>query len=330
MKVLSEINIEKFKPFLAEIEEMKKINNTLVFDYESPKGNKEARSHVYKLRQSRSALEKARKAEKAWSLEYGRKVDAQAKEIDIKIEEMISVHQERLDAIEQREKDRILAHKDALNKIRDFLNHVPQTQSSLLLVALHDLQEVISNGRDWQEFEADFKEASHLALDHLTSTIAESKDREAKEAELEQLRKEKAAREQAERDERIRKEAAEKAKKEAEEKAYKEKLELERQKIAAEERERLAKKAQEEAEKRAIEADRLAKEKAESDLHAKLKAEAEEKEKLEANKKHRKAVILAGLTSIMEIGFSKDDALKVVQAIDAGKIKNVYFDFSKK
>src|SRR3954454_6832415 len=80
-----------YNPFRAELAEFKAQNATLIFDYESPKGNKEARSHVYKLRQSKAAVEKARKEEKAASLEYGRKVDAEAKTIMEEIEAMIAV-----------------------------------------------------------------------------------------------------------------------------------------------------------------------------------------------------------------------------------------------
>ena len=91
--------VKAFEPFYAQLAEFKANNAALTFDYESPKGNKEARSHIFKLRQSKGALEAARKSEKEESLNYGRKIDAEAKAIAAEIDGMISVHQVKIDEI---------------------------------------------------------------------------------------------------------------------------------------------------------------------------------------------------------------------------------------
>ena len=71
-------NIAVYDEFRGQLSELRDANAKTVFDYEDPKGNKDARSHVYKLRQTKSAVEMARKEEKAESLAYGRRVDEQA------------------------------------------------------------------------------------------------------------------------------------------------------------------------------------------------------------------------------------------------------------
>ena len=45
-----------FDPVKAELAEYKKQNASLDFDYEDPQGNKDARSHIYKLRQAKTKI----------------------------------------------------------------------------------------------------------------------------------------------------------------------------------------------------------------------------------------------------------------------------------
>ena len=94
------MEIIQYNPVKAEIEALKTLNTSLVFDYDSPSGNKNARSHVYKLRQKKADVERVRKAAKADALEYGRRVDAVANELSTELDSMIVVHQKPLDEIE--------------------------------------------------------------------------------------------------------------------------------------------------------------------------------------------------------------------------------------
>ena len=213
-----------YNPFRAQLIEFKEFNSKLVFDYKDPKGNKEARSHVYKLRQSKAAVEKARKDEKAASLEYGRKVDAEAKEIMAEIESMIEVHQKRLDEIEQREQARIDGIKSRINAFVVATEGLESLDSG----AIHErltLVKGIALDDSFDEFLAEAGQAKDIATHKLEAAHALAVKREADAAELESLRKEAAAREQKQRDERLQREAAERARAEAEAQAEREALE---------------------------------------------------------------------------------------------------------
>ncbi len=95
-----------FTDLREQIAEFKKLNEQTVFDYESKKGEKDARSYIYKLRQSKSAIAKRHKEDKAEALKVGKELDAAKRELTEEIEGMISVHQDSLDAIkEKREKE---------------------------------------------------------------------------------------------------------------------------------------------------------------------------------------------------------------------------------
>jgi colicin import membrane protein len=92
--------VELYSDFRKQLDGLKSSSNALVFDYASPKGNKEARSHVFSLRKVGASLEKARKEAKSAALEYGRLVDSKAKEIDAEITTLIDVHDKPLREIE--------------------------------------------------------------------------------------------------------------------------------------------------------------------------------------------------------------------------------------
>ena len=92
-----------YSEFRAQLAQLKADNEAAVFDYADPAGNKEARSHIHKLRRTKTAVDAARKAEKDASLQYGRRVDSEAKEIITQIEDMIAVHESPIKEIEERE-----------------------------------------------------------------------------------------------------------------------------------------------------------------------------------------------------------------------------------
>ena len=56
--------IAAFSEFRSQLATLKHDNSKAVFNYADPKGNKEARSHIYKLRQTKSAVDKVRKEQK--------------------------------------------------------------------------------------------------------------------------------------------------------------------------------------------------------------------------------------------------------------------------
>ena len=100
------IVISQYQVLLDDIQEAQS-NKVESFDYESPKGNKAARSYIYSLRLLRGRIESAHKDAKAYALEYGRKVDSQAKELSSQVEALILPHQEAIDTIARREAVRL-------------------------------------------------------------------------------------------------------------------------------------------------------------------------------------------------------------------------------
>lgn len=360
-----ETGIAVYKPYRNQLAEMKKNNASLLFDYESPAGNKDARSHVFKLRKTKAAVEGARKDEKAASLEYGRKVDAEAKEITAEIEAMIDVHQSVLDEIEQREKKRI----DDINARIALLVMYQQCaghDSSETTVALENLKAIVVD-ESYGELQLEAHKAKALAIQAQEGQHAVALKSEAETAELERLRKEAALRAQQDYEASIRKDAADKAKAEAEEKARRDneaataraKAEADaitaRAKADAEAAERARKEAEGRAEK--AEADRIAAEvKAKQDaIDAAEKAEREKREaikqeqdriaaearaeegakaKREADQVHRetiqKAIVDAFLRELpddMHSDVPMDLPIAIMNIIDAGLIPHVTINY---
>lgn len=86
-----------FDPINAELEQLEQLNKSLVFNYRDPKDNKNARSHVYKLRTKKADVERARTA-------ATKAIKGTADGLVKRLEDMIQVHQIPLDQIEAEEK----------------------------------------------------------------------------------------------------------------------------------------------------------------------------------------------------------------------------------
>lgn len=92
-----------FKAIEAMMAQYEQENKNLVFDYRDPEGNKEARSHVYKLRRVKTEIADVHKRAKAEALEVCRKLDAYKNKLTGQVEEMIAVHNEPLMLIAKEE-----------------------------------------------------------------------------------------------------------------------------------------------------------------------------------------------------------------------------------
>lgn len=351
MEILNkeESAVAEYRPFYAQLVELEKKNATLVFDYESPKGNKEARSHVYALRQTKGALERTRKEAKDESLRIGRAIDAEAKEINARIEAMITVHQTAIDAIEEREKDRVAALAERLAQLR---NTGTAAVESIDIAAFIASLEPFVIGDDWQEFKPQALEAKDEVLRSLRQRHVERVEHEAREAELARLRAEAAERERIERESAIVRAAEERARAEAaraaqeaearaaaeREAAARRELELklqaeqsERRRVEAEQRaeqerieaaaraERQAKEAAERAEREAAEAVR----REQARVAAEHAAAAAEQARRERDKKHKAAINRAALDALVAGGLSEESAKLVVTLIASGKVPAV-------
>lgn len=204
------IVITQYDELKAQVRELAEASKAKVFKYEDPKENKLARSHVYALRQTKGQVEKVRVAAKADALEYGRKVDAIAKELTAEVEAMIAVHQAPLDAIEAKEEARKTKHQAVIARIvgaRDTTG-MPASEIAKRLDGLrgYSLDAM-------EEFATAATQEMQATIAVVEKALAAQTAKEAEAAELARLRAEQAKREQAEREEQIRQEAvaAEKA-----------------------------------------------------------------------------------------------------------------------
>jgi len=209
--------VAAYQPFYSELAKLEQDNAALVFNYETPKGNKEARSHVFSLRKTKGALEKVRKEAKAESLRIGRAVDSEAAAIEARIEAMIIVHQTKIDEIEQREKERLANLNARLAVIKaNPCNSTAEVRAEIGRVTAIEIDP------SWQEFMAQATTDKETVLQALDVLLADFIKRDEEAAELARLRAEAEARAQAERDAAIAKAAAERTQAEAAAKAAEE------------------------------------------------------------------------------------------------------------
>lgn len=357
--------VAAYQPFYAQLVELEKQNTSLVFDYESKKGNEAARSHVHALRKSKAALEKTRKDEKAESLRIGKAIDSEAKEIEARIEAMIAVHQVKIDEIEQREKDRVAAIKERLDAFQN-VGAGEGLTSDEIKYSIGAL-EALPIDDSFQEFALQAAQLKDARLIQLRAQYESVLAIEVQAAENLRLKKELAEREQKERDEKIAQEAAAKALREAEARQQQEREAAARaiaeaeakakaDREAAERRELQLKLEAENAERRRVEAEQKAAQdaidaaaKAEADkaaailaetarieaiAKAKAQAEKEAKEaeeraqaKREANKRHCASINNAAMNALIAGGIAEDMARLCVTLIAQGKVPAVTIQY---
>ena len=355
-----QMNVAAYDPFRSQLAELKDGNSKAVFDYRDPKGNKEARSHIYKLRQTKAAVEKVRKAEKEESLNYGRLIDAQAKEIVSEIEAMIEVHETPIRQIEIEEENRVKAHRDAIGRIESFLNAPSLGDTTGQIKINRDAFVGLEPDEKFEEFTAEAMRAYKSVLERFDFEFDKTLKAELEKAELEALRKAQAEREQKEREEKLLRDAAikaeadkqaaiqaekdraERARIEAEQKAERERVRVENERLSAEakqkaeleklEREKLDEQARQKAEVARLEqekieaqqrADNAAKAEREK-IRLEQEAAAAEAAKREANVAHRKAINRDALADLMSTcGLTEQQAKDVVSAIAKNEISHV-------
>lgn len=345
--------IAEYKPFYAQLAELESNNTALVFDYESKKGNKEARSHVFGLRKSSAELERTRVAAKAESLKKGRLIDSEAKEISARITAMIDVHQVKIDEIEKRETDRVAALNARLISIGS--HGIDAISSGEIKFSIAALESLAIND-SWQEFTADAAKAKDCRLQELRNAMAMAEKREAEAAELERLRTEAAARAQKDRDDAIAKAAADKATADAAALAERTAAQA-RQAVAdaeanakadreaAERRELQLKLDAENAERRRLESEKKAAQdkidaaaKAEVDKRNAIRQErinhenaeraiAEEKARREADTAHRGSINRAALAALVAGGISEECAKDCIKLIASGKVPSITINY---
>jgi colicin import membrane protein len=179
------IVITQYQVLLDDIEQAKK-EQIATFAYETKEGDKAARSYLFHLRKLRARIESARKDAKAYALAYGKQVDNQAKELSSQVDELIQPHQEQLEAIARREAERVQAHRNVLQQIRDLAQVPFGSGANQIAVDLAGAKDLDIDGLE------EFKEKAAAALLETIRTLeaahAKALADEAAAAELEQLR----------------------------------------------------------------------------------------------------------------------------------------------
>lgn len=354
--VFASKEIEAYDPYRAQLAELIAGNAKAVFDYRSKKGDEEARSHIYKLRRTKGAIEQVRVKEKESVLAKGRKIDSEAKEITKIVDDMIAVHETPLLEIKAEEDARIEAIKKRIESLNTFKVYGSGVDKQVYIDELKSVKAFVIDD-SLGEFQLEAAKTKEAAIAYLEQYIIDREKYEAEQAELARLRAESAAREQKEREERIAREAADNARIAAEkaaaderqrladeqlrkdreaqaaiDKAEREKLEAENARLRQQQQaEQAAAKAKQDAIDAAARAEREKQQAIEAER--KRQADAVEAERLETEKRERNKARVgqkrkeAKESLMAACGVSEDVAKAIVLAITNGKIENVTINY---
>ena len=319
-------------PFIEKIKEVVK---------DAPKNadtldnRKILKSLSYKVRQSKTYLDKHGK-------ELVAGVKAQVKEIDIERKRMRDILdalaaslREPLTAWENAEKERVDSLRNRVEKIANYRVEDYSDWTSTRLVSLTNKLRQHEPGEDFQEFQEETVNEYKQALIVIGSALEIAVRREDLEKKERELEEEKKKRDQEERERKLKEEAATQARLEAECKAQKERDMAKRAEYEAEERARKAELEAEEAkerEQRAIDASKIKEELAAKTERQKIADEEEirraQDAKRIANQEYRDRVINDAITDIADnTGMTRFGAKKIINLILQGTIRNTEIRF---
>lgn len=176
-----------FEPFRARIEDLKKENASLHFDYESKDGNKEARSYVYKLRQSKTAVDDARKNATKDLREQVAKVNDAGNVIIQEIQGMIDFHDTKLKEVEAKEEKRVEALKARVASIEVNPDHLHGHSLERLNEIRKHIDETVID-ESWEEYSTVAERTQLKSLQHIDMAIKAREEQIARDKELEALR----------------------------------------------------------------------------------------------------------------------------------------------
>jgi hypothetical protein len=284
-------------------------------DVNSKEGYEAVKSGIREVRKLRTSVEKKRKELKADALEYGRRVDAEAKRITdalLSIEEPMKEAKQEFDAKKEAEKQaKIRAEEERKQKIEDKIAAIKNSPVACVSASSEDIETQIKalegidvTVEEYEEYHPVAAAAKVEAVAHLKQLYDEAVRRETEDRlraeEEERLAKEKAEFEQQ-------RAAEEKKRKEEQAKidAENERLRKEKEKLEAEQRAEEERKAKEAEEKRLAE---------------------ERKKQEEADKKLQKKKRGESLSGINEIVGDLEVSGNLLDAIVAGKIPNVRWE----
>ena len=326
-----------FSEFEQQLNALEAESRAIVPDLTTKKGIEAEKSHIYKWRQSKTAVTKIHKEAKAEALEYGRKVDAVKNKLLERIESVIADRERPLKEIEEREMARVDGIRWRIIALNNYLEFPQYTTAQMFADELARVEQFEIDDT-LQEFKAEAAIVKNEAMKNLKDRLSAKQKYEAEQDELQRLRQQAQEQVRKDRESRIAQEAAEKATREAEAKAQREAVAIatEAQRKAQDaEREELrrvaeletAKREKAEAEKRALAAEGVAKERAERETQERIRREKEDAERREANKKHRARINNAAVNGLVKSGLSNDDAVMAVTAIARREVPNVTINY---
>ena len=150
------LEVTVYNDLRGQLASLKQLSAEKKFDYEDADGNKAARSHVWKLRRSKAAVEVIRKDSKAASIAYGKRVDAEAGDIRAEIQTMIEVHTGPLEAIEEREENRVAGYALAIESMREMVRDVTENWMTndleIMRLCLSEGERGSIDPESWEEF----------------------------------------------------------------------------------------------------------------------------------------------------------------------------------
>ncbi len=157
----------------------------LTFNYRDPKENTAARSRVFGLRKIKGQIEKARKEAKAYALDYGRRVDTAAAELETKVEALILPHETEIKKIDAEEAARKAKHQAVIHRMVN-LRAEPGKTSAEIAASLEKLKAF--DTATLEEFKAAGDDERFKTVLEMEKAHAAALTREVEAAELARLR----------------------------------------------------------------------------------------------------------------------------------------------
>lgn len=181
-------SITEFDEFTSQMAKLKEDNLKVIFDFSDPKQNAAGRSHIHKLRKTKTGVGDVHKSTKARALEFGRAVDQKKNDIISDIEGMIEIHAKPLREFEALEDARKQGHIDSIGKLKIYLEYDANTPASILGELLEAVIK-FSIDDSLEEFKDEADITRTNAIDELKVRLSQREQYEADQAELAERRR---------------------------------------------------------------------------------------------------------------------------------------------
>lgn len=315
-----------------------------VYDMSKRKDREACAADAYKVSRTKAAIEKLGAALSAEYKEVPKRIDAQRRDWNAKMDALRDEVRKPLTEWEEAEDRRVAQHRANLADIAQLATDVGSLDAEILRQRLAAVESMAID-ESWEEFESEAHRVKAKALEILNAALTEHQKYEAEQAELAELRRKQAEQEQKDREAEIARQAAEKARADAEAKAQAERDAAAKReadaKAAAEraERERAEaierqKQAEARAEAEKLAAEERAKAAAEAARQAEIDRQRQEQERLaeeqrrrEEDKAHKASINNAALAAFIENGLPDECAKRAVILIAKGLIPNIRIQY---